>query len=66
LIFSLEKIHAEIEYCEYLREKKLMYPNEFKEKMKELDNELSNIKHTPAADVSLFKTLEEKLKKCGD
>ena len=43
-----------------------MYPNGFKEKMKELDNELSNIKHTPAADVSLFKTLEEKLKKCGD
>lgn len=66
LNFSLEKIHAEIEYCEYLREKKLVYPNEFKEKMKELDNELSNIKHTPAADVSLFKTLEEKLKKCGD
>lgn len=49
-----------------MREKKLVYPNEFKEKMKELDNELSNIKHTPAADVSLFKTLEEKLKKCGD
>lgn len=63
LNFSLERIHVEIEYCEYLREKKFLDPSEFKEKMKELDSELSNIKHMPVADVSLFKTLEEKLKK---
>ena len=49
LNFSLERIHAEIDYYE---------------KIESLSKELENIRLTPAADVSLFKSLEDKLNRC--
>lgn len=63
LNFSLERIHAEIEYYDYLKEKKEIDENEYNIRISTLYQELDVIKQTPAAEVSLFKTLEDKLKK---
>ncbi len=59
LNFSLEKIHAKIDYLDYLKE--LGNTENYEKKMKKLSKELKKIKKTPAVDVSLFVTLEDKL-----
>lgn len=59
LNFLLEKIHAEIDYLDYLKE--LGNSKNYEKKMKRLFKELKRIKKTPAADVSFFITLENKL-----
>ena len=37
---------------------------DYNEKIESLSKELENIRLTPAADVSLFKSLEDKLNRC--
>lgn len=64
LNFSLERIHAEIDYYDYIREKGAMDLIDYNEKIESLSKELENIRLTPAADVSLFKSLEDKLNRC--
>ncbi len=61
--FSLERIHTEIDYYDYLKEKEKIRLEQYREKIKILNGELEMIKQTPAAEVSLFKTLEDKLLK---
>lgn len=59
LNFSLERIHAEIDYYDYLKEsssqEKYIY------KIKQLKEELEKMKKTPIVEVSLFKRIENKL-----
>lgn len=63
LNFTLERIHAEIVYHDYIKEKGGISSEELKTVMEGLRRELDIIKQTPASEVSLFKTLEDKLKK---
>jgi len=64
LNFTLEKIHAEIDYDNYKKEAWILDSKEYNIKIKMYEKELKNIRQTPAADVSLFKSLEDKLARC--
>lgn len=59
LNFTLERIHAEIDYYDYLKE----YDNqvEYTDKLKMLKEELNKMKETSVVKVSLFKRIEESL-----
>lgn len=60
LNFSLETIHAKIEYFDYLLSVRKLDSQTYDEGMQCLYAEHLKIKQTPAADVSLFKTLDSK------
>lgn len=64
LNFVFERIYAEIDYYGYAKEKGMLNVRDYNEKIENLSEELKDIRQTPAADVSLFKTLEDKLNKC--
>ena len=59
LNFALERIHAEIDYYDYLKD----CDNEiaYSSKMKVLKEEIEKMKQTPVVEVSLFKRIEERL-----
>lgn len=61
LNFKLERIHAEIDYQDYLKEIGKIVSTDYVKKIEDLSREVEEIKKSPAADVSLFKTLENKL-----
>ena len=61
LNFTLERIHAEIDYYDYLKEKEEIDTDSYMLKMQAVYEELKNIRQTPAADVSLFQTLDNKI-----
>lgn len=61
LNFRLERIHAEIDYQDYLKETGKIELADYVKKIEDLSSEVDKIKKSPAADVSLFKTLENKL-----
>lgn len=66
LNFALERIGAQIDYYGYVRECDRMDLTLYHDKIHELGIELETIRQTPAADVSLFKTLEEKISICQE
>ncbi len=59
LNFSLERIHAEIDYIDYLKETN--NPVDYIGKIKALKEEIEKMKKTPVVDVSLFKRIEDRL-----
>lgn len=61
LNFSLEKIHAEVDYNDYRLQQNHIDFDQYKENLENLETELKTIKTTPVLDVSLFKTLEVKI-----
>lgn len=61
LNFALERIHAEVDFYDYMREIGAINPMVYKEQIDSLYDEIKEIRQTPAADVSLFETLENKL-----
>ena len=61
LNFMLERIHAEIDYFDYKKENNTINLIDYKTKIEDLDKELLALKQTPAIDVSLFSSLENKL-----
>lgn len=63
LNFSLETIHAKIECFDYLLNERNWDSKAYDEEMQRLYAEHLKIKQTPAADVSLFKTLDDKFSK---
>lgn len=60
LNFALERIHAEIDYYDYLKE----FNNQvdYIEKIEKLKEEMEQMKKTPVVEVSLFKRIEDRLK----
>lgn len=64
LNFALEKINVEIDFYGYAKESGKMDLSVYIEKISGLSEELEAIRKTPAADVSLFQSLEEKLNFC--
>ena len=64
LNFALERIHAEIDYDNYKKETGILDSKEYNIRMGMYEKELRDIRQTPAADVSLFKSLEDKLARC--
>lgn len=64
LNFTLERINAQIDYYGYAKESGKMDLPVYNIKIHELSKELATIRQTPAADVSLFKALEDKLGIC--
>lgn len=61
LNFLLERIHAEIDYYDYMKEMQKIDLKTYIEKIENVRKELWSIKQTPVMDISLFKTLEKKL-----
>lgn len=59
LNFSLERIHAKIDYYDYLKESGKL--EDYTKKIKELKEELEKMKKTPVVEVSLFKRTEGRL-----
>lgn len=59
LNFSLERIHAEIDYYDYLKESDNQV--DYIDKIKLLKEELEKMKKTPVVEVSLFKRIENRL-----
>lgn len=59
LNFSLERIHAEIDYYDYLRE----FDDQINyiDKIKTLKEEIEQMKKTPLVEVSLYKRIEDRL-----
>lgn len=64
LNFTLEKISAEIDYYGYIKEIGRINLTDYDGKIDGLIKELEDIRQTPAADVSLFKSLEDRLNIC--
>lgn len=64
LNFALEKINAELDFYGYAKENGKIDLSVYNEKIGGLSEELEAIRKTPAADVSLFQSLEEKLDFC--
>ena len=59
LYFVLERIHAEIDYYDYLKESDNQV--DYADKLKVLKEEIEKIKRTPVVEVSLFKRIEDRL-----
>ena len=59
LNFSLERIHAEIDYYDYLKESDNQV--DYIDKIRLLKEELEKMKKTPVVEVSLFKRIENRL-----
>lgn len=66
LNFALERIHAEIDFCNYMLKTQGIDTTSYMGKIETLHKELNDIRQTPAADISLFITLENKLKQCEE
>ncbi len=66
LNFALERIHAEIDFCDYMLKTQEIDTTCYLRKIETMQKELSDIRQTPAADVSLFATIEDKLKQCAE
>lgn len=62
LNFALERIYAEIDLYNYMLTTQKIDITSYMRKVKTLQKELNDIRQTSAADVSLFVTLENKLK----
>lgn len=58
LNFSIEKIHAQINFFEYMLSKERLNPKDFKKQIVNLRNEVNKLKQTPVANLSLFLTIE--------
>lgn len=59
LNFALERIHAEIDYYDYLKESDNQV--NYVDKIKRLKEEMEKMKKTPVVEVSLFKRIEDRL-----
>lgn len=64
--FALERIHAEINFCDYMLKIQEIDTKSYLRKIETIQKKLSDIRQTPAADVSLFATIENKLKQCAE
>lgn len=61
LNFAIERIYAEIDFYDYMLNNHKIDTSNYICKIEALQKELINIRQTPAADVSLFITFENKL-----
>jgi len=57
--FTLERVHAEIDYYDYLKESYSL--KDYTDKIILLKEELEEMKKTPVAEVALFRRIEDKL-----